>query len=108
MLSGQGPHESAEPRLSPLPSRRRGLLFEAQFLSGFIHVDANDVADLDLPGGDQVRQRYHQMALDGAFERARAIAAVESFGEEGILFSFCATEHEIAAARQQHAALYEL
>src|SRR5262249_5525560 len=107
-LGGQRSHEGAESRLSPLPNRRRGLLFEAQFLSGFIHVDANDVADLDLPGGDQVRQRYHQIALDGALERARAVAAVESFGEQEILCPFGAIEHEISTARQQHAALYNL
>src|SRR5262245_20181023 len=98
-LGGQGPHEGAEPRLGPLPSRRRELLLEAKFLSGFIHVDANDVADLDLPGGDQIRQRYDQMALDGALERARAVAAVESFGEQEVLRPFGATEHEISAAR---------
>src|SRR5262245_61449425 len=99
LLSGQRPHEGAESGLSPIPDRRRRLLFEAQFLSSFIHIDTNDVADLDLPGGDQVRERNHQVAFDGALERARAIAAVESFGEQEILCSFGATEHEISTAR---------
>src|SRR5262249_17550523 len=108
LLSCQGPHEGAEPRLGPLPGRRRGLLFEAQFPSRFIHVDANDVADFDLSGGDQVRQRYHQVALDDALERARAVTSVEAFGEQEILCPFSATEHEISASRQQDAALYDL
>src|SRR5262245_18074540 len=107
-LSGQRSQKGSEPRLSPFPGRRRRLLFEAQFLPGFVHIDTNDVTDFDLPGGDQVRQRYHQVALNGALERARAVAAVEAFGKQEILRPFGATEHEISGARQQHAALYAL
>src|SRR5438270_13306239 len=43
-----------------------GFLSKAQRIEAVAQVDANGVAALDLAGGEQVRDRLYQEALDGA------------------------------------------
>ena len=54
-----------------------GLLHKHQLPCG--HVDANEVAELHLSGGDEVRQREHDMTFDRALQVARAVTEVGSF-----------------------------
>ena len=49
-----------------------GFLGENELAVG-VEVDADEVSQLDLPGGHQIGQREHEIALDGALEVAGAI-----------------------------------
>ena len=49
-----------------------------------VQVHGDQIAQLDLPGGQKIRERENQEALDGPLQMARAEFGVRAFAEQEI------------------------
>src|SRR5439155_26622509 len=62
-------------------SRSSSFLREGQFAARRREIDLDDVAQADLAGGDQVRNRIDQVPFDGAFQMTCAVLQVRTFAK---------------------------
>src|SRR5260370_13939245 len=68
---------------------------EGQAVLLLVPIDANEVAEVNLLGRQQVRQWIHDMAFDGALEVPRAVALVRSFLQEEVAACVGHAEQEL-------------
>ena len=62
------------------------------------HIDADEVAQLYLSGGDQVGQREDQIPFDGTLQVTRAITRIGAFLQQELLYAGGAIEDELVGA----------
>src|SRR5260370_7191952 len=77
---------------------------QAVLLSG--PIDANEVAEVNLLGRQQVRQRIYDMAFNGALEVPRTVALVRAFLQEEVAAGIGYPEQELPLGGFQNALLH--
>src|ERR1051326_6029674 len=78
---------------------QRSFSFFGEGKLAFLHVDADEVAQLDLPGSYQVGQRKDNVLLDGPLQVTRSVLGVGAFFEKELLHLLGATEDKLVVAR---------
>ena len=77
--------------------------------SAGIEIDADQVAAANLSGGDQVRERMHQVAVDGALQVAGAVLQVGAFAQQVVRGAIGQREDERrAVGRVEDALLHDV
>src|SRR5262249_32460567 len=73
------------------------LLDEGHLVFG-VDIDANEVTQLDLPGGYQVGKREHDEALNGALRVAGSILPIRALDEQKALHFGCTAKNKLTVA----------
>src|SRR5262249_33340801 len=91
-------------------ARRHGQILtfpnEGKAVLALVPVDANQIAEMNLLGGQQIRQRIDNVAFNGALQMACAVALIGAFLKQEILTLVGDAEKELALGGLKHTLLH--